>query len=657
MKKIKLLISILMIFIALPAISQDVTPYKGSRIFWDLGSYKTIFPTGVYGRLIQLQDGRLMAISLYGGLGVTYSSNLGKTWTTPVSIFSWPAGYQFGVPELVQLADGTILVGINTVPLEPFSDDRKFGIRVIRSTDNGATWSEMIFVYDGKSTKENCCWEPSFLELPSGELQLYFTNEFYNSAMTSKSQRICMSRSFDGGLTWGEPITTSFRDSYKIGDGMAIPVLLKDQSEIVYTVEDMGWTGRPKFTTTTIRTTLEDNWSSGPVGANSHNRSIIFQEAQPIDVVSAAPYLKVLPNGETVASYQGNEHRTLATEQYYDMTVVVGDDRARNFKAKSRPLAVASNMHSLINSIAVIDTGVVVAVGSVGKAETSDYRIDIIKGYPMQRATANYGTITVDGKKTSAEKWTTTTMDQIKMGHEIKNRTGIDFLYDNEYLYVTARVVDYNICDTASFNDGIRLMIDADNVSSANVKAGLYKLNFDANGTVKFYAGKDKSWILGDASGIDYKLTKAASYYFFEAAIPWSKLGKDKAPVDQRMAIATTLVNVYPGNWATEDIADVDVNASWTWLEFRLNQSSGIENVVQDDNAISQVNTRVESNILHFDSAIDMKNISLFAIDGKLLDSANDCGLSYDMQLTKKGIGIARVWLSNGRMESKKYLY
>ena len=35
-------------------------PYKGSRIFWDNATRKTVFSSGGYARIIQLKDGRLM---------------------------------------------------------------------------------------------------------------------------------------------------------------------------------------------------------------------------------------------------------------------------------------------------------------------------------------------------------------------------------------------------------------------------------------------------------------------------------------------------------------------------------------------------------------------------------------------------------------------
>ena len=167
----------ILITITSAAHAKRVEPYKGSRIFWDTGSQTTIFPTGNYARLIELQDGRLLAAAESGGIVISFSENKGKTWSTPTKIASPSSKMFLAVPDLIQLSDGTILVGYNPRPEAPYSEERRFGIRVVRSTDNGATWSEPIFIFDAKHNFDDGCWEPSFLELPSGEIQCYFANE------------------------------------------------------------------------------------------------------------------------------------------------------------------------------------------------------------------------------------------------------------------------------------------------------------------------------------------------------------------------------------------------------------------------------------------------------------------------------------------------
>ena len=402
MKKILLTIALLLGLNTVVR-SERVTPYSGSRIFWDMNSQVTVFNSGNYARMIELQDGRLLAVAeAGGGISIAISENKGKNWSDPKRIVANPGQIFLAVPDVIQLKDGTIVVGYNPRPTEPYSEDRKFGIRVVKSIDNGETWSEPIFVFDAQHTFNDGCWEPSFLELPSGELQCYFANE--NDYTSSGEQCISMCRSFDKGETWSDPVKISFRANSR--DGMPVPILLKDESEIAVIIEDNGWPGRNNFAATTVRTTLEDNWSSGYVDANSPNRNMIFETIPPVGVVSAAPYIRVLPWGETVASYQGNENRSSFDLQYFDMFVLVGDARAKNFKAKSAPFSLDLGHHSIWNSVSVIEDGVVVAVGSIGEPNKNN-NVQMIKGYPIRQVKASYGTIKVDGNRSSDEKWTT----------------------------------------------------------------------------------------------------------------------------------------------------------------------------------------------------------------------------------------------------------
>ena len=192
-----LLIVFFILSSTLSAVADNVAPYSGSRIFWDQSTRKTVFSSGGYSRIIQLHDGRLMAVCESNGINIAFSGNLGATWSSPVKIVTNTNNTPNCVPDLIQLADGTIIVAYNPRPAEPYTQDRKFGIRCKRSTDNGVTWSDEIFIYDAKHTFADGCWEPSMLELPSGELQVYFADE--GPYTTSNEQQISMCRSYDGG--------------------------------------------------------------------------------------------------------------------------------------------------------------------------------------------------------------------------------------------------------------------------------------------------------------------------------------------------------------------------------------------------------------------------------------------------------------------------
>ena len=227
-----------------------------------------MFNGGGYARIIELQDGRLMAVCESGGIKIAFSEDKGSTWGSATKIVSNPAGIRECVPDLIQLSDGTIIVAYNPRPTSPYSEERKFGIRCKRSTDGGQTWSDEIFVNDALHTFADGCWEPSMLELPSGELQLYFADE--GPYTSNNDQQISLCRSMDGGQTWSQAQKICYRQGSR--DGMPVPVLLKDESQIVVIIEDNGW-GYGDFFPTTVRTSLQNNWHNNYwVNATDPNR-------------------------------------------------------------------------------------------------------------------------------------------------------------------------------------------------------------------------------------------------------------------------------------------------------------------------------------------------------------------------------------------------
>jgi len=630
-----------------------VEPYKGSRIFWDMSSKTTIFPSGTYSRMIQLQDGRLLAVAEGGGVKISFSQDKGKSWSGARVIEENPDKMNYAVPDLIQLSDGTILVGFNPRPQEPYSEDRKFGIRVLRSTDNGETWSEPIFVFDAQNSFGDGCWEPAFLELPSGEVQCYFANE--NDYTTSNDQCISMCRSYDKGKTWSEPVKVSYRAGAR--DGMPVPVLL-DNGEIVVIIEDNGWPGRDNFTATTVRTTLDDNWKSGYVDAASSNRDMIFETTPAVGIASAAPYMRVLGNGETIASFQGNQGRNTTDLQYYDMFVVVGDRDARNFKAQSRPFALDMTRHSIWNSLSVIDDSVVVAIGSVGTPYGGD-EVMMIKGYPKAKALAAYcNSIKIDGNKSSDEKWVARNGLQLPMGNITGNQSYVDFAYDEKNLYVTARVVDRTLINTGTDNDGLCLMIDADDVCGTAPDEGMYAIFFDTDGSVKFRDCRNGAWNdYAKTDDIEYAVNIRSSYYDIEAAIPWSKLGKTGIP-ENRMAIAIEITDKETISLTKEVIPDVDNSASWTWLEFEL---MAMPTVSVNDLGVNNAGVEISKsgNALTVTSgSSNIAQVSIYSFEGILLGACAGCGRYCQIPLPcRHGGGIVLVKLKNGAVKREKILF
>ena len=564
--------------------AATVTRYNGSRIYWDARNPVTIFNSGGYARLIELSDGRLMACCESGGIKVSFSTNKGRTWSSPTLIAPNTNNTPNCVPDLVQLSDGTIIVGYNPRPSKPYTEDRRFGIRVRRSTDNGKSWSDEIFVYDADYTFENGCWEPSFLELPSGELQLYFADE--SPYMTTSEQQISLCRSFDGGLTWSEPQRVSYRSGYR--DGMPVPVLLSDQRTIVVAIEDNGWEGVGDFVPTTVRVPLTNNWKSNfYVSGSSNQRNRCVNHNYCPVAKGGAPYLRVLPGGETVLSHQS----TYGEGDNMKMYVYVGNKQAKDFKAMSRPFLQGTTKGCWWNSLAVIDTGIVVAVGGL------DGKVVMMKGYPMNQFLAPYGSQMTDGRLTSDDTYYNSTARQVPMGNETGAFSYIDFAYDNDMLYMTCLVYRNNPRSEEPFPDGVTFYVESKGASTNIPMPSAYRFNILPNSTLTVSKGNGTDWKQISLPTVRAESVVSSSNYRIEIEIPWTALDLSTAPVGENISVNMEIVMGDGTQQQVERIPDANPLKPATWVPLKLIEPdpTGINDAMRLNDKGQMINDKDEA--------------------------------------------------------------
>tara|TARA_R110002049_G_scaffold302258_1_gene494981 strand:+ start:45310 stop:47067 length:1758 start_codon:yes stop_codon:yes gene_type:complete len=538
----------------------------GSRITWDFTTKKIISDVNDsgyngYPRLIELQDSSLLVTyESRGNILVKKSTDGGETWSAPITVAPFSEGVNMATPDVIQLQNGNILITYNPRPSASALPSKKFLIKTILSSDGGLTWHNDQVVYEGDTVFENGVWEPSALQLPSGEIQLYFSNE--NIYQSSNEQNISLLRSQDNGITWStEPKITSFRAASR--DGMPSPLYLEDQNTIVYSIEDNGINNQ--FKPYIVRNTIDENWSE-TVKGNSTNRSYALLNYLDDSEYAGAPYLARLSSGEVLLSYQGTDNRSGSDINNADMKVLVGSNNATNFNRTTVPFIIPQGKAALWSSIAVLEDDTVVALTTTNAfSNNNSSQVWMIKGYIVPELNVTNGTLTIDGE-TSEINWENNL--PVFIGHKGNTQLQANTITDNDNLYVMTKVTDNNISTTSSSiqnNDGVVIYLDPMGKSYVAPGSGVFKIMISASNQIKVFEGFNSTWKVIELPDIETAVSETTNGYIQEIKIPWNSIG-GKTNANSRIGFTIELTEKGTASY-TETLSSTNKDKPYTWLD------------------------------------------------------------------------------------------
>lgn len=597
---------ILVLLLLCGAAAKAQTYYDGIRVCWDYSAQKYLCG-GVYSRLKMLSDGTLACVYSAGN-DVYFRTYRNNRWSSAIKVASDSRGLHYYTnSELLELADGRLMYAWNARPHAGTGQPTK--IMVAYSLNRGARWYNEQTLYVAGTAGGDGCWEPAMMQLPSGEVQLFFANE-HN--VGGGRQNITMLRSTDNCATWGDPEVVSFRDTSR--DGMPVPLRLQNGKSLVFAIEDNGLNGN--FKPVIIHTTVEDNWHSGTVTGNSSHRwsALASTDALAASVYAGAPYIIQLSSGETLLSCQSSEGRS--SVDYPIMQTYVGNTSAKNFCCRSTPFPFVGEEKTQVQWCAMeqTDEHTVMATSSVTN-RPSQNGIWITSGHIFHPITAPHAA-------KGAIDWESQLVG-IFIGSESQAQANIRMAWDEDSLYVHFEVKDATVVKAPEGSapwdsDGVEVYLDRNKRGSESLMTGMYKMLLNVKGETFAERITINSWGIWQHS-MRTQVSPTAKGYEMLMAMPWSNIN-GRPPKNDFTIFFKLHNNDNTGTVIHENMSGGNPDRPLTWMRCTLSSEDATSIRPLRESATPQPSSAVSMyrlNGMRLSDARGMKSHEIYISQGK----------------------------------------
>jgi hypothetical protein len=217
------------------------------------------------------------------------------------------------------------------------------------SKDRGWTFSPPTLIQTGRA------WEPAIIQLPNGEMELFYSSEAAWWPSTNPQQEIRMVSSTDNGITWGSSRSVAYTAGMR--DGMAVPLVLKDNKGIVFPIESVNNSKSPWV----VWSSLAAKFNYAGAGTLQNNRRWL---ATTENIWGGAPYIIQLPTGETILSCQDAGGRSVGSDwKKNTMLVLTGNSMAQKFTNITYPWpSLPANEGAYYSSLFLKDAATLILV-------------------------------------------------------------------------------------------------------------------------------------------------------------------------------------------------------------------------------------------------------------------------------------------------------
>ena len=411
------------------------------------------------------------------------------------------------------------------------------GLAFRRSTDGGHTWSAEDFLNIGSN------WEPFVIVLPSGKIQVYYTDEDHlvNGVIsgTDHGTGVGMVESDDNGATW----TPSGRNHHHViravwgtnnagtiyTDQMAAVIKLNGTNQLMAATEGKY---QPSINAT-YDISLEwsdENGNWGPLNSRGEGPAKRKNSVFP----GCAPYLAAFPSGETVLSFNNT------SDELFYMTV--GNEKGEDFETPW-PVFEGAGYRAgtgFWGSLFRIDSNrILAAIGG------SDKRIQLGQYYLNHVLRAAPLTPMVDG---SGKDWTDN-KEALCIGDNASIAT-LRVAASTDSLYFLMERADKSLSGNKMTD------IYVADASEGTVSASSLRLRMSVSGLISVCRYQNGSWEEAKVGAKARVLYQQGVGFVTEIALP-----KKQAPIK----IGQLLLNFAFSGWSVESIVPISDNTT-EWI-------------------------------------------------------------------------------------------
>jgi hypothetical protein len=283
-----------------------------------------------YGRIHRIGTNSLLLTYHCGGqndswnnIALRRSDDNGTTWSSAQIVMADNVSgyYGFSDPDILVMQNGWLMLAF--VGRAIADDNAHDNVQIRISKDNGNTWGDPQIIATGRS------WEPGMVQLPTGDVEMFYSSEANWWPSATPQQDILFIHSTDNGATWSTPKEVAYANGDR--DGMPVPVLLNNNKGIVFPVESVNNSKSPWI----IWSSTDAKWNYASDGTTQNGRRWL---ATNDNVFGGAPFMVQLQTGETLLSFQDAGGRNIGSNwKKSTMLIYKGNSVANNFHRINDP--------------------------------------------------------------------------------------------------------------------------------------------------------------------------------------------------------------------------------------------------------------------------------------------------------------------------------